>query len=158
MVIDFGFRVLSLPNAETVMSAGDVLVAVEPIDARAAGAVANRLLEARHRFRFAFRGDFDTSVRQVAHPPLDAFAHRRVFGEKPKADALNASADQVPPCDSHGDRAIIPTFARRGWGAGRAAPDVHPSGFRAAPSGRIQRVSVPQPKTAARRKADPVAS
>src|SRR6266699_3394938 len=91
-------------NSETVMSAGDIVMNVEAIDARAAGTLPNHPLEARHRFRVALGGDFDAAVRQIAHPALDAFARGRVLGEEPEADGLDAPADEKPPRDAHAER------------------------------------------------------
>jgi CheY-like chemotaxis protein len=53
------------------------------------------------RFGLPFRLDLDTAVRGIGHPSLEPLARRRSLGEEAKADALNASADEVVPGRPH---------------------------------------------------------
>jgi hypothetical protein len=72
------------------------VVDIHALHARAWRAVADRPLETFDRLRLAFRERFDAAVRQIPHPPVQAFAQRRRFGEESEADALHASTDEVP--------------------------------------------------------------
>jgi hypothetical protein len=72
------------------------VIDVHALDARAGRAVADRPLETLDRLRLAFRERFDAAVRQIPHPPVQAFAQSRRFGEESEADALHASTDEIP--------------------------------------------------------------
>jgi hypothetical protein len=72
------------------------VIDVHTLHTRAGRAVADRPLETLDRLRLAFRERFDAAVREIPHPPVQAFAQRRRFGEESEADALHASTDQVP--------------------------------------------------------------
>jgi len=70
-----------------------LLVDFDEIDARARRPVPHVALEAIDRLGVALHGDLHAPVGKVSDPPVQAVAHRRGFGEKTKADTLNASAD-----------------------------------------------------------------
>ena len=77
-------------------------------------AVPDRGLEPLERFGVAFDVDLDAAVGEVPHPAVKAFARGGGLGEEPEADALHASADQVPPRLPHTKRARDYTAPRRG--------------------------------------------
>src|SRR5205823_15110442 len=88
-------------GAKSCRAGRHVLRDVDVVDARGRRAVAHRTLESIHRVGIAFGGDFDAAVGQVAHPPVDPFAHRRRFREEPESDALHAAADDISTRDAH---------------------------------------------------------
>jgi len=83
------------------VSAGKVVVHIDAIDAGAARPVSHGLFETRQRLGVALRGDFDAAVGKIPDPALNPFARRDVLREHAEADALDATADQIPPGDPH---------------------------------------------------------
>ena len=63
--------------------------------------MSHRVLEPAERFCVAFSGDLDATVPEIAHPTRDPFAAGGIGGEVPKADALDASADEISPRHTH---------------------------------------------------------
>src|SRR5262249_20417365 len=106
-----------LPDEEPrIVSARRHLLHVHRIDARPWRPAPDVTLKALEGFEIAFRQDLDAAVGTVRDPPVQPFQHRSIFDEKPKADALNAAADQVPARDPHETaryRNILPAASRR---------------------------------------------
>lgn len=72
----------------------------------------------------SFDDGFDRSVRQVAHPAVNALARGRGFGEESKPDALHASRDHVPARDPHDGSADYSNCRYHG-----AMPHVHSTSY-----------------------------
>ena len=89
-------------------------------DARPAGALPQRALDARHRLVVAFDQRFDAPVGQVAHPAGHAFAVGGVLGEIAEADTLHAAADEISPGHTH--RINRSKVRRRGSGGAGGLP------------------------------------
>jgi hypothetical protein len=106
---------VTLSDVEAGVAAGRSGVSnVEVFDPCAGRAVPHFVLEPLERLRFSLRRDFDATVREVAHPAVQAFADCSSLGEKTEADALNASADNDSSRQAHaGGRAIISRVGRR---------------------------------------------
>src|SRR5438094_6886970 len=93
--------VISLPDSESGARAGHIVEHLDLVDARAARTVPDGALEPLHRVGLTIGRHFDAPVGQVADPPAHPFTSRDFLREVPEAHALNASADQIPPRDSH---------------------------------------------------------
>src|SRR5262245_8503918 len=91
---------IDLPDEESgFASLGRFGMDIHCIHARTGRTVAQRPLEPLDRLCVSFRRSFDAAVRQVAHPPVHAFAERRRLREISEADALYAAADEEMPRD-----------------------------------------------------------
>jgi hypothetical protein len=71
-------------------------VHVDRFDACATWSAPEFMLEPIERFAFPLSAHFNTSVRQISHPPAQAFDARGAFDKEPESDALHASAHEKP--------------------------------------------------------------
>ncbi len=93
--------VTGLPYAEAVYARVDwLLAAVNARDFGQPGSPLEAPAELIDLFRLADGVHFDASVSKIANVAGNAQLGGRALGEKPEADALHASADEVPPGDS----------------------------------------------------------
>jgi hypothetical protein len=81
------------------------VVDFDVLDSSAGRAVTDRSLEALDRVRLTLRVRFDAAIGQIQDPAVQSFALRRGLSEEPEADALHATAYEVPSCDPHGKTA-----------------------------------------------------
>src|SRR4051812_33779950 len=105
-----------------LIAIGDLVGYLNPVDARRRRSVADSVLKSLDRFQFTFGMDFEASVAEIAHPPVQSFAGGCGAGEETEPDALNAAGDDELTSATHGkERPIISPHSKE---FGRAAtPD-----------------------------------
>lgn len=74
---------------------------VDPVDARTGRSAPDLVLEPIHGRLVALGPDLDPTVRQVGHPPADAFAPGGLLHEETESHALYAPAYEESPRHEH---------------------------------------------------------
>ena len=74
---------------------------IDPIDSTRARSLPELALEAFEGFDVPLRKRFDVAARQIAHPPAQLLTHGGILNKEPESDALYATADEIPSCNTH---------------------------------------------------------
>src|SRR5262245_4201005 len=79
------------------------LADVNLVDNRPGRTVPDAMLEAVHGVGFTFGLNFNSTIGEIAHPAVDAFACGRVLSEIPEPHSLHSTADHNVPRDAHAE-------------------------------------------------------